>query len=81
MAFAPQICVPGSDAIRYCYDPGQIEAIRDRVDCLVSLYLAHKEDLGDGAAGERGDRGEERGRAEHRRGNLRTARVRTSQAS
>jgi hypothetical protein len=53
LAFAPQICVPGSDAICYCYDPGQIEAIRDRVDCLVSLYLAHKEDLGDGAAGER----------------------------
>ncbi len=38
LGFAPQICVPGSDQIPYCYDPAQIEEARQRVDCLVALY-------------------------------------------
>ncbi len=38
LGFAPQQCVPNSDSIPYCYDPAQIEEVRARVDCLVSLY-------------------------------------------
>ncbi len=36
--FAPRICIPNSDQIPYCYDPGVIEEIADRIDCLVSIY-------------------------------------------
>ncbi|MDY0061307.1 MAG: hypothetical protein RBU45_15970, partial [Myxococcota bacterium] len=35
--FVPEICQPGSDAIPYCYDPGEIESLARRVDC--ALYL------------------------------------------
>jgi hypothetical protein len=38
VGFAPQICIPSSDQIPYCYDPAAIEEIRDRVDCLISIY-------------------------------------------
>lgn len=38
VGFAPQVCVPGSDEIPYCYDPPAIEELRDRVDCLLSIY-------------------------------------------
>lgn len=45
VGFAPQICAPGSDAIPYCYDPGVIEEIRERVDCAVEIYTDHKDAL------------------------------------
>ncbi len=38
LGFAPQKCVPNSDAIPYCYDPAQIEEARQRIDCLLNLY-------------------------------------------
>ncbi|MBN2195746.1 MAG: hypothetical protein JW751_23210 [Polyangiaceae bacterium] len=38
IGFAPEICVPNSDEIPYCYDPSRIEAIRERVDCLIHLH-------------------------------------------
>ena len=38
VGFAPEICIPDSDQIPYCYDPEAIEEIRHRVDCLVALY-------------------------------------------
>lgn len=38
VGFAPAPCVPGSDAVPYCYDAKAIESIRDRVDCLVDIY-------------------------------------------
>jgi hypothetical protein len=38
LAFAPDICQPGSDQVPYCYDPGIIEDIRARLDCLISIY-------------------------------------------
>ncbi len=38
VGFAPEICVPNSDQIPYCYEPDEIENIRKRVDCLVSIY-------------------------------------------
>lgn len=38
VGFAPQICIPGSSQIPYCYDPAVIEETRARVDCLLELY-------------------------------------------
>ncbi|MCB9731812.1 MAG: hypothetical protein H6745_04160 [Deltaproteobacteria bacterium] len=38
VGFAPSVCVPGSDARPYCYDPAAIEQIRQRIDCLVGTY-------------------------------------------
>ncbi|MCA9545606.1 MAG: hypothetical protein KC613_14475, partial [Myxococcales bacterium] len=38
IGFAPQICDPSVDDVPYCYDPAAIEALRDRVDCLVALF-------------------------------------------
>lgn len=38
LGFAPEICIPGSDQIPYCYDPRAIDDITDRVDCALSLY-------------------------------------------
>ncbi|MCK6573672.1 hypothetical protein L6V77_21545 [Myxococcota bacterium] len=37
VGFAPQICLPDSDQIPYCYDPDAIEGLRERVDCLISV--------------------------------------------
>ena len=39
--FAPQICLPNSDQIPYCYDPPAIEAQRERVDCLLEIWSDH----------------------------------------
>lgn len=38
VGFAPQICIPDSDRIPYCYEPAAIEEIRGRVDCLLHVY-------------------------------------------
>ncbi len=38
VGFAPQICIENSDQIPYCYDPGQVEHIRQRVDCLLHIW-------------------------------------------
>jgi hypothetical protein len=38
VGFTPSRCVPDSNSVPYCYDPAEIEEIRERVDCLVSLY-------------------------------------------
>jgi len=38
IGFAPQICVPDSDAVPYCYDSSGIEDIEGRVNCLAYLY-------------------------------------------
>src|SRR5262249_19705228 len=40
IGFAPDICVPDSNAIPYCYDPSGIEQLRARVDCVTSIYSA-----------------------------------------
>lgn len=39
VGFAPAACVPNSNAVPYCYDAPTVEAISDRVDCLVELLL------------------------------------------
>lgn len=48
IGFAPQICIPGSTASPYCYDPEAIEEIRDRVSCLAHLATSapHRAALG-----------------------------------
>lgn len=38
VGFAPAICASGT---AYCYDPQAIEAVRDRLDCLVTTYVGN----------------------------------------
>jgi len=38
VGFAPEICIKDSNQIPYCYDPGQIEHVRARVDCLLHVW-------------------------------------------
>jgi hypothetical protein len=38
IGFAPTVCQPGSRLSPYCYDPAQILAVRDRVDCAFAIY-------------------------------------------
>lgn len=45
VGFAPQACVPNSDAVPYCYDASQIEEARDRVDCALSIYHTFRTSL------------------------------------
>lgn len=45
IGFAPEICIPGSNDIPYCYEPGRIEAIAERVDCATSIYTDYYGDL------------------------------------
>ncbi len=45
VGFAPEVCVPGSNVIPYCYDPAPIEEVQERIDCLVYLDLEHNAEL------------------------------------
>ncbi len=45
IGFAPEMCIPNSDDVPYCYDPPAIEAIRDRVDCAAHLYTHFYQEL------------------------------------
>ncbi len=38
IGFTPNICLPGSDLVPYCYDPPGIFEIRERVDCATHIY-------------------------------------------
>src|SRR5690606_33675460 len=38
IGFTPEICVPSSNAIPYCYDPEAISEIKARIDCLVHVF-------------------------------------------
>ena len=40
VGFAPQQCVLGATSIPYCYAPSEIEAVRDRVDCLLAVFTS-----------------------------------------
>lgn len=46
LGFAPDICAPNVTTTPFCYDPAKIEEIRDRVDCLMSIYTRKRDDLG-----------------------------------
>ena len=37
LGFAPSICLDGSNLVPYCYEPSNIEALRDRVDCALDI--------------------------------------------
>jgi hypothetical protein len=43
IGFTPDICQGSSNEIPYCYDPKQIEELRNRVDCLTYLWKHHYE--------------------------------------
>ncbi|MEO1269324.1 MAG: hypothetical protein AAFX99_14575, partial [Myxococcota bacterium] len=45
VGFAPELCIPGTDLVPYCYDPEQIEALRSRTECAMELYTQHYDDL------------------------------------
>ncbi|MBN1773932.1 MAG: hypothetical protein JXB32_21915 [Deltaproteobacteria bacterium] len=45
VGFAPEVCIPNSNIIPYCYDPVAIEQVRERVDCLVYLHQEHGAEL------------------------------------
>ncbi len=44
IGFTPDICQPNSDQVPYCYDPGAISGLEDRVDCLLSIWQHHYDD-------------------------------------
>ena len=58
IGFAPRICVPNSNQIPYCYDPPAIEAVRERIDCLLYIWRNNYGDL-DPASGGAQDKLEE----------------------
>ncbi|MBM4372214.1 MAG: hypothetical protein FJ098_11200, partial [Deltaproteobacteria bacterium] len=41
IGFAPEICIPGSNQIPYCYSPEEIEDQRARIDCLLHVWRYH----------------------------------------
>lgn len=41
VGFAPQPCIPNSTQSPYCYDAPAIEAIQERIDCVISLYVKY----------------------------------------
>lgn len=45
VGFAPEVCVPDSNIIPYCYDPESIEEVQERVDCVLYLNMEHSADL------------------------------------
>jgi len=45
IGFTPDICEPNSNSIPYCYDPIIIEQLQERIDCLLSVYLNHRQSL------------------------------------
>ncbi|MDQ3262212.1 MAG: hypothetical protein M3Y59_00925 [Myxococcota bacterium] len=52
IGFVPQTCTPGSDEVPYCYDPQEIEEIRDRVDCATHVYTRYYAALGTTPSGQ-----------------------------
>ncbi len=51
LGFAPDICAPNAKTTPFCYDPAKIEEIRDRVDCMMSIYTRKRTELGTLATG------------------------------
>lgn len=45
VGFVPTICEARSTATPYCYDPKDIEALRERVDCLLHVYDTHYDSI------------------------------------
>ena len=49
-SFVPALCEEGAGQTPYCYDPRRINAISDRVDCLLELYDRYYADGDNGDA-------------------------------
>ncbi|MFO0748154.1 MAG: hypothetical protein U1F43_21220 [Myxococcota bacterium] len=47
VGFAPDLCEASSDQVPYCYDPPTIEQLRERSDCLLSIWDDYYLDLVD----------------------------------
>lgn len=45
VGFTPQACIPGSSQVPYCYSAPDIEAVRQRVDCVLYLWKNHYDDI------------------------------------
>lgn len=45
VGFVPAVCSPAADLNPYCFDPQEIERLRARMDCLISLGTAWRGDL------------------------------------
>ncbi len=45
VGFAPEVCVPDSNIIPYCYDPAAIQEVEERIDCVMYLYSEHRASL------------------------------------
>lgn len=45
IGFPPEICAEDLNQTPFCYDPELIEQVRDRVDCLMSVYHVHRDKL------------------------------------
>jgi hypothetical protein len=41
IGFAPTICAKDTNTVPYCYDPVDIEQVRDRVNCALHLFTAY----------------------------------------
>lgn len=52
LGFVPQTCSGGAGEASYCYDPEQIEQIRDRVDCATHVYTEYYAALGSSSEGQ-----------------------------
>ncbi len=49
VGFAPVLC--SGSLTPYCYEPEEIDAVRERVDCLVSIYTNEIDEVGSEARG------------------------------
>ncbi len=45
LGFVPEVCIPGTELIPYCYDPAAIESMHKRVECAVELYTEYYDHL------------------------------------
>lgn len=45
VGFSPEICVPDSDQIPYCYDPEEIVEVQARTECLLDIWGAAYDEL------------------------------------
>ena len=50
IGFPPEICSEDLNQTPFCYDPELIEQVRDRVDCLMSVYHVHRDKLWNGSS-------------------------------
>jgi len=45
LGFTPAQCAEDADETPYCYDPPEIEGLRERIDCLLYIWENHYDDV------------------------------------